>query len=92
MRLLWILYVSCLKVLYSHVSSLQSYWRLLGKCLSLGSLVSCVFLNFLITFQYGDLSKVWYLNVFISDLCLPLYFNEIDQKLLIGDNLNMTRS
>ena len=32
---------------------------------------SCVF----VTFPYGDLGQVWYLNVLISDLCLPPYFD-----------------
>ena len=33
---------------------------------------SCVF----VTFPYGVLGQLWYLIVFIPDLCLLLYFND----------------
>ena len=45
---------------------------LLGKGWPLGSLVCDVFL-FFITFPYGVLGQVWYLILWIPDLCLLLY-------------------
>ena len=52
--------------------SLQPCGHLLGKGLPLGFLVcSCIS----VTFPNGFPGQVWYLIVWIPDLCLPLYFN-----------------
>ena len=68
--LLWILnviWVSCLSCCL--VCSLQPCCRLLGKGWSFGSLVCVV-----VTFPYGALGRMWYLIVWISDLCILPYF------------------
>ena len=45
----------------------------------LGSLVCCVFCAF-VTFPYGVPGHVWYLIVSITDRCLSLYFNKLDDN------------
>ena len=52
---------------------LTALWSLLGRGYPLGSLVCDVFWCF-VTFPYGVLGQVWYLIVWIHDLCLLPYF------------------
>ena len=71
--LLWILFVICVLCHTILSGFLQPYGDLLGKGWPLGSLVcdvSCV----CVTFAYGVLGQVWYLIVWIPDLCLLPYF------------------
>ena len=44
--------------------------RLYQPCDDLLTVLYIMFSCFFITFPYGDLGQVWYLNVLISDLCL----------------------
>ena len=71
----WLFFCGSIKVCYLFfvsyclVCSLQSRGHLLGKDWPLGSLVCDVFSLF-VTFSYGVLGQVWYLIVWIPDLCL----------------------
>ena len=69
--IIFVIYVSCLSCFL--VTSLQPCGHLLGKGLSLGSLVCDVYCDF-VTFSCGVLGQVWYLIVLIPDRCLLTYF------------------
>ena len=55
----------------SFISALRSS---AGKWLTSWLACTLSFLVFFVTFSYGVLDQVWYLNVSIPDLCLLAYF------------------
>ena len=65
------IYVLCFYAILSvHCSLVFTYWERANLLALMYAILSCVF----VTFPYGVLGQVWYLNVEIPDLCLPTYF------------------
>ena len=53
---------------------LTALWSPAGEKSDLLALSCVIFSCVFVTFQYGDLSQVWYLIVSIPDLCLPYFY------------------
>ena len=71
--LLWILFVICVSwhaVLSVPCSLVVTCWEMANPLALLCVMFSCVF----VTLSYGVLGQVWYLIVWIPDLCILPYF------------------
>ena len=74
-----LVYVSCFFLCYAVLIVPCSIFITCLERVYLLTLLCVVFSYLFVTFQYGVLGQVWYLMVSIPDLCLPLYFNVLEQ-------------